>query len=87
MRDHKFNLAFVAIIFLFFGLACSFKTGETSQSKPDSRKNDESKTEKSEKKERKNESEETALKENEEPSYSQNDDYKLEIIRSFLIRF
>ena len=83
MCDHKFNLAFVAIIFLFFGLACSFKTGETSQSKPDSRKKDEAKIEKTEKKERKNKSEETALKENEEPNYSQKDDYKLEIIRSF----
>jgi hypothetical protein len=87
MLVHKFNLAVIAIIFLFFGLACSFKTEESSQSKPDSRKNNEAKTEKVEKKERKkerkNESEEAALKENEEPNYSQKDDYKLEIIRSF----
>jgi hypothetical protein len=27
MRTHKINLAFVAIIFLFFSLACSFKFG------------------------------------------------------------
>ena len=28
MRAHKFNLAFAAIIFLFFCLACSFKFGD-----------------------------------------------------------
>lgn len=28
MRAHKFNLSFAAIIFLFFGLACSFKFGD-----------------------------------------------------------
>jgi hypothetical protein len=28
MRAHKFNLAFAAAIFLFFGLACSFKFGD-----------------------------------------------------------
>lgn len=63
--------------------ACSFKLGETSQAKPDSRKNDNGKIEKSEKKERKNESEKAAPKDDEEPSYSQKDDYKLEIRRSF----
>jgi|GEM_PF-5348541 len=28
MRAHKFNLAFAAAIFLFFGLACNFKLGD-----------------------------------------------------------
>ena len=83
MRSSKFNSALVAIIFLIFGLACSFKTGETSQSKSDSGKKDEAQIEKKENKERKNEPEKAASKEGEEPDYSQNDDYKLEIRRSF----
>src|SRR4028119_932759 len=54
MRAHKFHLSFAAIIFLFFGLACSFKFGdsrggsnteisrkrETANGKIENRKND-----------------------------------------------
>lgn len=65
-----------------FFTACSFKLGETSQSKSDSGKKNDVKTERAEKKERKNESEKAAVND-EEPNYSQNDDYKLEILRSF----